>query len=119
MPHSLTITRSDFLTHLTRTGALRDHQLREPNPVRRREGQVDVDWLGLTKLTPAKFVEELAAFYGCARVDRGELLSHRFAGGQLSPRFLREGRFLPYETSAGAVMLAIATPLEADALRAL
>jgi hypothetical protein len=57
----------------------------------------DLDWIGLTKLTPLAFVDELAAFCGCGRVQRGDLVASQFAGAELSSRFLREGRLFPYE----------------------
>ena len=89
---------SDFLAHLAEKGALRD-----PGPLdlslRRNEARGDFDWVGLTKLTQSGFADELATFYGCERVNRGDLVASRFAGAQLSPRFLRERRLFPYETA--------------------
>jgi general secretion pathway protein E len=64
------------------------------------------------------FAEELAAFYGCDRVQRGDLVGSRFLGAQLSPRFLRERRLFPFETSSGSPILAIAAPTDGEAVRA-
>jgi general secretion pathway protein E len=64
------------------------------------------------------FAEELAAFYGCDRVQRGDLVGSRFLGAQLSPRFLRERRLFPFETSSGSPILAIAAPPDGEAVRA-
>jgi general secretion pathway protein E len=78
----------------------------------------DIDWLGLTKLTPSAFADELAAFYGCSRVMRGELLSGQFAGEKMSWRFLRERRLFPFADQSGALALAIAAPTDREAVRA-
>src|SRR6516165_4250519 len=105
----------DFIDHLTRKGALRD----APPPNAARRGfAADVDWLAATKLTPSTFADELAAFYGCARLQRSDLVGGRFAGGQMSPRFLRERRLFPFENQAGALVLAIAAPTEHEVVRA-
>jgi len=111
--------QSDFMAHLARKGVLRD-----PNAVdgamapRRRDALGDVDWMGLTKLTPSGFADELAAFYRCDRVQRRDLTSSRFAGGQLSTRFLKEEHLFPYEHPSGTLTLAIARPIEDDTIRA-
>jgi len=111
--------QSDFMAHLARKGVLRD-----PNAVdgamapRRRDALGDVDWMGLTKLTPSGFADELAAFYRCDRVQRRDLTSGRFAGGQLSSRFLKEEHLFPYEHPSGILTLAIARPIEDDTIRA-
>src|SRR6516165_3074744 len=105
----------DFIDHLTRKGALRD----APPPNAARRGfAADVDWLAATKLTPSTFADELAAFYGCARLQRSDLIGGRFAGGQMSPRFLRERRLFPFENQAGALVLAIAAPTDQEVVRA-
>jgi general secretion pathway protein E len=105
----------DFIDHLTRKGALRDAP---PTNAARRDFAADVDWLAATKLTQSTFADELAAFYGCARLQRSDLVGGRFAGGQMSPRFLRERRLFPFENQAGALMLAIAAPTEHEVVRA-
>jgi general secretion pathway protein E len=109
----------DFMAHLDRKGALRDGQALDGG-ASARPGLLfnDIDWLGLTKLTSSAFADELAAFYQCNRVQRSDLLAQRFAGAQLSPRFLRDEHLFPYENSTGAMMLAIARPLEDDTIRA-
>ena len=83
-----------------------------------RDGATEVDWIGLTKLTPAAFADELANFYGCARAQRTDLMGGRFAGAELSARFLKEGRLFPYEDRAGALNLAIAVPVDDETLHA-
>jgi general secretion pathway protein E len=111
--------RSDFIAHLDRKGFLRDGQSAS-NGLKSRRSLVfnDTDWLDLTKLPAASFADELAAFYCCNRVQRSDLLEHRFAGAELSPRFLREERLFPYEHSSGTVALAIARPVDDDTIRA-
>ncbi len=107
------------MSHLARKGVLRDPhagdgRMRE----RRRDTLGDVDWVGLTKLTPSGFADELAAFYRCDRVERRELVAARFGGAQLSPRFLKEEHLFPYEHPSGRLMLAIARPVEDETIRA-
>jgi general secretion pathway protein E len=110
---------AEFMDHLARKGVLRDSQLRDGSPdARRREGQREVDWLDLTGLTQSAFADEFAAFCQCGRVQRDDLLAGRFAGAQLSPRFLRQERFFPYEDASGALTLAIARPVDVDTVRA-
>jgi general secretion pathway protein E len=46
------------------------------------------------------------------------LVSSRFAGAQLSPRFLKEEHLFPYEHPSGALTLAIARPIEDETIRA-
>lgn len=120
---SARMTPGEFMAHLASRGVLR-----EAAPDQGVNGEADkagpngvgndVDWLELTKLTPAAFADELAAFYGCARVQRGSLLGAKFAGESLSRRFLRERRFFPFEDSAGELALAIASPTDREAVRA-
>jgi general secretion pathway protein E len=110
--------RSDFIDHLDRKGVLRDGQATDSARARRDHVFDNTDWLGLTKLTATAFADELAAFYRCNRVQRSDLLGHRFAGAELSPRFLREEGLFPYEHSSGAVTLAIARPVDDDTIRA-
>jgi general secretion pathway protein E len=106
---------NDFMAHLARKGVLRDPQLAEGGL---RRGDGELDWIGLTKLTPSAFADELAAFCGCNRVQRGDLIASQFAGAQLSARFLREGRLFPYEDSSGVLTLAIARPPDNETVRA-
>jgi len=111
--------QNDFITHLDRKGMLRDGQAVDGGLSPRR-GLVfnDTDWASLTKLTASALADELAAFYGCDRVARRDLLAHRFAGAQLSLRFLREEGLFPFELSPGTVTLAIARPTEDETIRA-
>jgi general secretion pathway protein E len=112
------VRQSEFITYLDRKGMLRDGQAVDGGRSARR-GSVfnDTDWASLTKLTASALADELADFYGCDRVQRRDLLVHRFAGAQLSSRFLREEGLFPFERSPGAVTLAIARPTEDDTIR--
>src|SRR5215470_11636137 len=104
---------SGFIDHLARKGVLRDAKaLDSVASGRRWESQGEIDWIALTKLTQSAFADELAAFYRCNRVQRGELVEGRFAGGGLSPRFLKEERLFPYEDQSGMLRLAIARPID-------
>jgi general secretion pathway protein E len=110
---------SEFIDHLARQGVLREQQALDGGSNSRRfDAQSDIDWVGLTKLTQSAFADELAAFYRCKRVNRGELVGGRFAGSKLSARFLREGRLFPYEDAAGTLALAVATPVDNETVRA-
>jgi general secretion pathway protein E len=110
---------SDFIDHLSRRGILRDAQAFEGRlGARRSDAAGDADWISLTKLTASAFADELAAFYACGRVQRADLTGERFAGAGLSPRFLKDGRLFPYADAEGRLMLAIATPVEAETVRA-
>jgi general secretion pathway protein E len=110
---------SDFVAYLTSRGVLRDSQRADGAlTARRGDGSGDLDWVGLTKLTPSGFADELAAFCRAGRVQRGDLLTSQFAGARLSARFLREGRLFPYEDSSGVLTLAIARPTDSETVRA-
>src|SRR5215470_6921233 len=98
--------QDDFVTHLVQRGVLRNPETVNGRHAHRRDGISDTDWLGLTKLTQSAFADELADFYDCPRVQRRDLVGSRFAGAQLSPRFLKEARLFPYEDAAGTLMLA-------------
>jgi general secretion pathway protein E len=110
---------NDFIAHLARKGVLRDPQMANGGlNARRGDGLGNLDWVGLTKLTASAFADELAAFCGCSRVQRGDLVGSEFAGAQLSARFLREGHLFPYRDSSGNLMLAIARPTDAETVKA-
>jgi general secretion pathway protein E len=115
----LGMRQSDFIAHLDRKGILRDGQAVDGGLSAHR-GSVfnDTDWVSLTKLTASALADELADFYDCDRVQRSDLLAHRFTGAQLSRRFLREELLFPFERSPGAVTLAIARPTEEETIRA-
>jgi general secretion pathway protein E len=111
--------QQEFISHLARKGALRDPQSFDGRATaRRRDAYGDLDWVGMTKLTQSAFADELAAFYRCNRVEREDLVGSRFAGGQLSPRFLKEERVFPYEDRSGMLTLAVARPIDEDTVRA-
>jgi general secretion pathway protein E len=106
--------QSDFIAHLVSKGVLRDAQGGGP---RRRDGLRGVDWVGLTKLSPSAFADELANFYRCERLQRQDLTGARFAGADLSARFLKEEQVFPFERASGALTLAIARPIEDETRR--
>lgn len=111
---------ADFLSHLAAKGALRDGQ---GTDVARAGCNADgspghPDWSAVTKLAPSALADELAVFYRCGRVRRDDLVEGRFAGGEMSTRFLREGRLFPYENPPGSLKLAVAAPIDEDTLRA-
>jgi general secretion pathway protein E len=110
--------QNDFIAHLARKGVLRDAPADGGVNLRPRDGLGDLDWVGLTSLTPSGFADELAAFYSCDRVRRNDLVGGRFAGAKLSPRFLKEERLFPYEQPSGTLTLAIARPIEDETIRA-
>jgi general secretion pathway protein E len=111
--------QGDFIEHLARKGVLRDGPIAgAAAPASVRGPSSEVDWLGLTKLAPSIFADELAAFYGCARVQRSDLVASQFAGKEMSPRFLRERRLFPFETQSGTLVLAIAAPTDGETVRA-
>jgi general secretion pathway protein E len=110
---------NDFIDHLARKGVLREAPASGAPPTASRRGSaVDIDWLGLTKLTQSTFADELAAFYGCVRVQRADLVGGRFAGREMSSRFLRERRLFPFESRSGTLALALAAPTEGETVRA-
>lgn len=113
------VQHSDFIGHLAGRGVLRDRQAVENRlAARRAEAGGDADWLALTQLTPTAFADELAAFYACRRAHRGELVGDRFAGGELSQRFLKDGRLFPYADPEGRLTLAIAAPVDDETISA-
>jgi general secretion pathway protein E len=110
--------QSEFIDHLAHKGVLRDAQaLNGGSSSRRRDGSRDVDWLALTKLTPSAFADELADYYGCDRVHRRDMMAGRFAGTELSARFLKEENLYPFEHESGTLTLAIAQPIDEETLR--
>ena len=96
-----------FIDHLARKGMM-SAQIGGEKGARPAE----YDWLSLTKLPSSAFADELAAYCGCRRVQKSELGAAKFAGGELSARFLREERVFPYLDERGALALAIAAPLD-------
>jgi general secretion pathway protein E len=110
--------RTDFMAHLAQKGVLCDSQALDSGlGAHSRDMFGDIDWVGLTRLTQAAFADELAAFYRCERVQRGVLVGSRFAGAQLSTRFLRDERIFPYEGPSGTLTLAIARPIDTETVR--
>lgn len=110
--------QSDFFDYLVKKGVLSETQASSGSlDLRRPDANADADWIGLTKLTQTAFADELATFYACRRVQRAELIGDRFAGADLSPRFLREERLFPYEDGQGGLTLAIARPIDDEMVR--
>jgi len=111
----------DFVAYLARKNALRDpvQVIESKLNARGGDGLGEIDWVGATKLTASTFADELAAFLGCGRVPRDDLVASEFAGAQLSARFLKEGRLFPYEDASGCVTLVIARPVDAETIRAI
>jgi len=113
-----------FMDHLVRNGVLSESYLSElarsskPDRSAKADTARGFDWAGLTKLTPLAFADQLADFYKCKRVQRGDLTSERFAGAQLSVRFLKEERIFPFADEAGSIVLAIAAPIDAETMQA-
>lgn len=110
----------DFMAYLAGRGALRDSQ-KDEGAGRPRNGDGSaghVDWSAVTKLTSSALADELASFYGCDRVRRDDLVDGRFAGAEMSTRFLKEERLFPYEGAAGMLRLAVASPIDEETLRA-
>ncbi|CCE11235.1 general secretory pathway component, cryptic [Bradyrhizobium sp. STM 3843] len=111
----------DFMAHLAARGALRDAQATDAarTPRHGEAMSAPIDWSALTRLTASALADELAGFYGCRRVKRDDLTQSRFAGGDMSMRFLREGRLFPYEDAGGACNLAVAAPIDDETLRSI
>lgn len=107
---------TDFVGHLVRKGILREAAAGEGA---RADASAGVDWIARTRLTQSAFADELAAFYGCARLQRHDLADGTFAGKGLSQRFLREQRIFPFRSAAGDTRIAIAVPVDEDAVRAI
>jgi general secretion pathway protein E len=113
------VLRNDFIDYLANRGVLRAAHGIESRPGgRRSDAGGESDWVALTKLTPAALADELAAFYACRRVQRAELAGDRFAGSELSPRFLKDERLFPYADGQGRLTLAIAAPVDDETVRA-
>lgn len=119
-PATPAATPIDFMAYLAGKGALRDSQKDEAaGRTRNGDGSAGhVDWSAVTKLTPSALADELASFYRCDRVRRDDLVDGRFAGNEMSARFLREERLFPYEGTAGTLRLAMASPIDDETLRA-
>ncbi|MBU3887028.1 GspE/PulE family protein [Methylosinus sp. KRF6] len=110
------MSQSAFVEHLSRKGVLREPEANEG--ARGRDMTGEIDWASLTRLTPSDFADELADFYACKRIKRGELAADEFAGGRLSHRFLKDGRLFPFADEDGRLLLAVAAPVDAETLLA-
>jgi general secretion pathway protein E len=112
--------QSEFIVHLSRKGVVRDEAIvRDRLNSRRSQAAAVIDWMGLTKLTPSALADELAAFSKCKRLQRSDLIADGFAGARLSKRFLKDSRLFPFKDSSGTIILAIATPVDAETIRAI
>lgn len=112
---------NDFMSHLAGRGVLPVGQSADAAlAARNGDGwSGTIDWGAVTKLTPTALADELAAFYSCSRVQRDDLVGGRFAGAEMSTRFLRECRLFPYENPVGTLKLAVAAPIDKETLRAI
>ncbi|WP_159289044.1 GspE/PulE family protein [Methylosinus sporium] len=110
------MSQSAFVEHLSRKGVLREPEANDG--ARGRDMTGEIDWASLTRLTPSDLADELADFYACKRIKRGELAADEFAGGRLSHRFLKDGRLFPFADEDGRLLLAIAAPVDAETLLA-
>jgi general secretion pathway protein E len=110
---------TDFAAYLAGKGILRDQAVEAASVAKGRDASTGPDWLSLTKLTPSALANELAAFYGCDRVQRAQLIESPFAGAGLSQRFLREKRVFPFESEPERIMLAVAAPIDPETVRAI
>jgi general secretion pathway protein E len=72
----------------------------------------------LTDLSANDFADEVAHFYGLARVGLPELIAGSPVTGAFSRRFLRETTVFPYQTPDRRLRLALADPSDAAAIRA-
>jgi general secretion pathway protein E len=114
------VSQSGFSEHLVRRGVLDTRSAADRGRAAGLfEATGENDWPSRTNLSPGAFAEELASFYSCRRVHKAELAPDRFAGGELSPRFLRDGRVFPFRDERGALNLAIAAPLDEETTQAL
>ncbi|MGF6312188.1 general secretion pathway protein E [Bradyrhizobium sp. i1.8.4] len=118
-PATLGVPPIDFMAYLADKGALRDSQKDEAAGRARNGSAGHIDWSALTKLTPSALADELASFYQCDRVRRDDLVDGRFAGNEMSTRFLKEERLFPYESAAGILRLALAFPIDDETLRSI
>jgi general secretion pathway protein E len=111
------MSQNAFFEHLSRKGVVREAEALES--ARGREMTGEIDWASLTRLAPSDFADELADFYACARIKRGELAADDFAGGRLSRRFLKDERLFPFADNDGGLLLAVAAPVEEETLLAI
>jgi general secretion pathway protein E len=109
---------AEFVDHLIRNGIVSEQHISEALPAQRRDAATEFDWPGVTRLSPPAFADELAGFYACKRVQRADLTKDRFAGSDLSARFLKEGHMFPFTDDSGALTLAIAAPIDDETVRA-
>jgi general secretion pathway protein E len=72
----------------------------------------------LTDLSANDFADEVARFYGLARVGLPELIAASPITAAFSRRFLRETTVFPYQTPDRRFRLALADPSDAAAIRA-
>ncbi|HXW23948.1 MAG TPA: GspE/PulE family protein [Xanthobacteraceae bacterium] len=72
----------------------------------------------LTDLSANDFADEVAAFYGLARVGLPALMTASALTAAFSRRFLRETTVFPYQTPDRRFRLALADPSDAAAVRA-
>lgn len=115
------MSRAEFIDHLSRRGVSCAETANDNEKAAGRieAGGADRDWLLRTRLSASAFADELASFYSSRRLLRTELLPDRFAGADLSLRFLKEGRFFPYTDEKGALTVVVAAPVDEEARQTL
>jgi general secretion pathway protein E len=72
----------------------------------------------LTGLSANDFAEEVARFYGLARVSLPQLVAASSLVPRFSRRFLRETAVFPYQAKSGGFRLVVADPTDVSAVRA-
>ena len=72
----------------------------------------------LTGLSANDFADEVARFYGLARVSLPQLVAASSLVRRFSRRFLRETAVFPYQAKAGDFRLVVADPSDVSAVRA-
>src|SRR5947209_18944523 len=71
-----------------------------------------------SELSAGDFAEEVARFYGLARLTLPELIAATPLTARFSPRFLREMALFPFQAGDGTHRLAVADPSDEAAIRA-
>src|SRR5580693_1847947 len=72
----------------------------------------------LTDLSANDFADEVARFYGLARISLPQLIAASALTAGFSPRFLRETTVFPLQTAEGRRKLVVADPSDVSAVRA-
>jgi general secretion pathway protein E len=73
---------------------------------------------GATEMSAHEFANEVATFYGLRRATLPELIEARSAADRFAPRFLRDAAIFPFLASDDVPTLAVADPIDVEAVRA-